>query len=98
LAGVPLAVIDMAQHKLNELEQSPTAKKAKAKPAPQQVGLFNEPMVVEKVVEKTRMSEVETKLRTLDVDNLTPRAALQCLYELQSLLMTQSDNKADKTG
>ncbi|MCP5174167.1 MAG: DNA mismatch repair protein MutS [Moraxellaceae bacterium] len=98
LAGVPLTVIQMAQHKLNELEQSPTAKKAKAKPAPQQVGLFNEPMVVEKVVEKTRMSEVETKLRTLDVDNLTPRAALQCLYELQSLLMTQSDNKADKTG
>ena len=96
LAGVPMVVIQAAQHKLNELEQSPLAKKAKNKPSPQQTALFNEPMVVEKVIEKTRVSEVETTLKEIDIDNLTPRAALQCLYELQSLLMKQSEIKADK--
>ena len=96
LAGVPMAVIEAAQHKLNELEQSPLAKKAKNKPSPQQVTLFNETMVVEKVIEKTKVSEVETTLKAIDVDSLTPRAALQCLYELQSLLMKQSEIKADK--
>jgi len=96
LAGVPITVIMAAQHKLNELEQSPLAKKAKNKPSPQQVALFNEPMVVEKVIEKTKVSEVETTLKAIDVDSLTPRAALQCLYELQSLLMKQSEIKADK--
>lgn len=99
LAGVPLAVIEMAQHKLSELEQSPTAKKAKAKPAPQQVGLFNEPIVVEKVVEKIiekqNVSYVEQVLKAIDIDNLTPRAALQQLYDLQALLMKQGENKAD---
>ena len=35
-------------------------------------------------------------LKGIDVDSLTPRAALQCLYELQSLLMKQSEIKADK--
>lgn len=92
LAGVPLSVIDMAQHKLQELEQSPNAKKAYAKPAPQQVNLFNEALVVEKVIEKPRVSKVENKLKTIDIDNLTPRAALQCLYDLQSLLMTQTQD------
>jgi DNA mismatch repair protein MutS len=96
LAGVPMAVIEAAQHKLNELEQSPLAKKAKNKPSPQQVTLFNEPMVVEKVIEKIRVSDVEITLKGIDVDSLTPRAALQCLYELQSLLMKQSEIKADK--
>jgi DNA mismatch repair protein MutS len=40
LAGVPMAVIEAAQHKLNELEQSPLAKKAKNKPSPQQVSVI----------------------------------------------------------
>jgi hypothetical protein len=53
-------------------------------------------MVVEKVIEKIRVSDVEITLKGIDVDSLTPRAALQCLYELQSLLMKQSEIKADK--
>lgn len=91
LAGVPMAVIQAAQHKLQELEQSPNAQKAKQKPAPMQAGLFAEPVVVEKVVEKIiekpQVSQVEQALKAIDIDNLTPRAALQQLYDLQTLLM-----------
>jgi DNA mismatch repair protein MutS len=91
LAGVPMAVIHAAQHKLHELEQSPTAKKAKNKPAPMQAGLFSEPEVIERVVERVvetpRVSVVEQALQAINVDNLTPRAALQHLYDLQALLM-----------
>lgn len=94
LAGVPMAVIQAAQHKLNELEQSPMVKKAKS--SPQQVALFNEPMTIEKTIEIPRVSEVENALKLIDVDGLTPRAALQHLYDLQSLLMKQSKIKADK--
>ncbi len=91
LAGVPMAVIHAAQHKLQELEQSPTAKKAKSKPAPMQAGLFSEPEIIERVVERVvetpRVSVVEQALQAINVDNLTPRAALQHLYDLQALLM-----------
>ena len=91
LAGVPMAVIHAAQHKLHELEHSPTAKKAKNKPAPLQAGLFSEPEVIERVVERVvetpRVSVVEQALQAINVDNLTPRAALQQLYDLQALLM-----------
>jgi len=91
LAGVPMAVIHAAQHKLHELEHSPTAKKAKNKPAPMQAGLFSEPEVIERVVERVvetpRVSVVEQALQAINVDNLTPRAALQQLYDLQALLM-----------
>ncbi len=96
LAGVPMTVIELAQHKLHELEQSPMAKKAKNKPLPQQTALFGEPMVIEKVIERPRISQVETALKALDIDSLTPRAALQHLYELQTLLMKQGEIKADK--
>ena len=91
LAGVPMAVIHAAQHKLHELEHSPTAKKAKNKPAPLQAGLFSEPEVIERIVERVvetpRVSVVEQTLQAINVDNLTPRAALQHLYDLQALLM-----------
>ncbi|HNC86490.1 MAG TPA: hypothetical protein PLT95_06240, partial [Agitococcus sp.] len=73
------------------LEQSPNAQKAKQKPAPMQGGLFAEAVVVEKVVEKIiekpQVSQVEQALKAIDIDNLTPRAALQRLYDLQALLM-----------
>jgi len=73
LAGVPMAVIHAAQHKLHELEHSPTAKKAKNKPAPMQAGLFSEPEVIERVVERVvetpRVSVVEQALQAINVDN-----------------------------
>ncbi|MDO9179763.1 MAG: DNA mismatch repair protein MutS [Agitococcus sp.] len=102
LAGVPMAVIHAAQHKLQELEQSPIAKKAKNKPNPMQVGLFSQPEIVERVVERVieqpRVSAVEQALQALNVDNLTPRAALQHLYDLQALLISQSVEKHDNKG
>ncbi len=98
LAGVPMVVIHAAQHKLQELEHSPVAKKAKNKPNPMQVGLFSEPEIIERVVERVietpKVSVVEQALQALNVDNLTPRAALQHLYDLQALLIdVRHDNK-----
>ena len=98
LAGVPLAVIQTAQHKLHELEQSPVAKKAKNKPNPMQVDLFSAPEVIERIVEVAKVSAVEQALQALNVDNLTPRAALQYLYELQALLITADREKHDNKG
>ena len=42
---------------------------------------------VEKIIEKPQVSQVEQALKAIDIDNLTPRAALQQLYDLQALLM-----------
>ena len=56
-----------------------------------QAGLFSEPEIIERVVERVvetpRVSVVEQALQAINVDNLTPRAALQHLYDLQALLM-----------
>ena len=88
LAGVPGPVIDSARHKLLDLERSPTARKGRNKPEPLQNDLFAQPEVIERVVEKTvvRESAIEQALARLDVDGLTPRAALDKLYELRELL------------
>ena len=88
LAGVPHGVIQAAQHKLQELEQSPVARRARARPSPQQSDLFSEPAVVERVVEKrVRIpGPVEEALARLDIDSLSPRAALETLYTLRVLL------------
>ncbi len=88
LAGVPAPVIASARHKLKDLERSPVARKGRNRPEPLQNDLFAEPVVIERVVEKTvvRDSAVETALAALDPDSLTPRAALEQLYALQQLL------------
>ncbi|RZU37010.1 DNA mismatch repair protein MutS [Fluviicoccus keumensis] len=88
LAGVPGPVIDSARHKLLDLERSPTARKGRNKPEPLQNDLFAQPEIIERVVEKTvvRESAIEQALAQLDVDGLTPRAALDKLYELRELL------------
>ncbi|MCX2982126.1 DNA mismatch repair protein MutS [Halieaceae bacterium IMCC14734] len=72
LAGIPSPVLDAANHKLRELEQGQPA--APAGPAPAQTELFTAP-VTHPLVEK---------LQTLQVDDLTPREALQLLYQLKS--------------
>ena len=88
LAGVPAPVIDSARRKLLDLERSPVARKGRNKPEPLQNDLFAQPEVIERVVEKTvvRESVVEQALQQLDVDGLSPRAAMGKLYELRELL------------
>ena len=72
LAGIPGPVLDAAPHKLRELEQGQPA--APAGSVPSQTELFMAP-VSHPLVEK---------LQALQVDDLTPREALQLLYQLKS--------------
>ncbi|WP_426417370.1 DNA mismatch repair protein MutS [Aestuariirhabdus sp. LZHN29] len=79
LAGVPRQVINDARQKLTLLEREqfvePSAATA-AEPAPRQNDLFATPMP----------HPVVDELQQLDPDNLTPRQALELLYELRSRL------------
>ena len=77
LAGIPAPVLDAAREKLRELElgelrPAPIA----AATAPAQVDLFS----------SGSPHPVVTALEALDVDGLSPREALQKLYELKSQL------------
>ena len=75
LAGVPKAVIADASRYLRLLEASgQRSSSAPATEASPQLGLF----------EKTSL--IEDALRDIDVDALTPRAALELLYRLKHLL------------
>jgi len=78
LAGIPAPVLDAARDKLRELErgeQRPARGSASAAP-PAQVDLFSAPLP----------HPVVTALEELDLDELTPREALQKLYELKGRL------------
>ena len=78
LAGVPAPVLAAARGKLAELErrEQPAAASA-VQSAPQaQVDLFS----------NAAPSPAVTALEALDVDGLTPREALQALYDLKALL------------
>ena len=48
-----------------------------------QPSLFSAPRVVEKVIEMQLESEVEQMLDTIDPDSLSPREALEKIYELR---------------
>ncbi|WP_110666843.1 DNA mismatch repair protein MutS [Salinicola halophilus] len=76
LAGVPQNVIARAREKLSSLEQPTATLEARpsATQAPQQTDLFA----------ATPHPALET-LETLDVDSLTPRAALDLLYRLKEM-------------
>jgi DNA mismatch repair protein MutS len=91
LAGIPAVVLDSAKQQLANLEQGgpvlaatpppapamPEAPaKTKGKPPVMQADLFARP----------GPSDVEKRLAALSLDNLTPLAALQLLYELKGLL------------
>ncbi len=77
LAGIPRHVIDAARLKLTELEQMEIHRQQiQAKPnQPTQLDLF-----------LSTPSVVEEKLRSIDLDGLSPRQALEQLYHLKSLL------------
>ncbi|MFC3034200.1 DNA mismatch repair protein MutS [Pseudoalteromonas fenneropenaei] len=81
LAGVPKAVIATAKHKLSLLEahqsviESTTASKTKVK----------QTAVVQQLDLLPQTSEVELRLAALDPNDLTPKQALELLYELKAL-------------
>jgi DNA mismatch repair protein MutS len=78
LAGLPKGVIANARRYLAALEQQPAgsgvATTRTALDVPQQMGLF------------VTASAAERALREIDPDELTPKAALEALYRLRSLL------------
>ncbi len=85
LAGIPNAVIKEAQNRLRILE---TQQKQQLNTAVQ-TDLFADVApaeVVERIVEVEKESPALDALNNLDVDNLTPREALQQLYALKDLL------------
>ena len=75
LAGVPSAVVTHARHALNALEAQQTDARA-------QVDLFAAPPEI--IIEK---SAVDKALGTIDPDALSPREALDALYQLKKLLL-----------
>ncbi|HEV2321160.1 MAG TPA: DNA mismatch repair protein MutS [Gammaproteobacteria bacterium] len=73
LAGIPKPVIEQAKGYLARLESA--QRRPKEQPATeQQIGLFAPPP-----------SAVEEKLKTVDPDKLSPKEALELLYELQKI-------------
>ena len=74
LAGLPESVLVRAEQVLNQLEE----KKAHQKPLFDDLPLFS---VLEQ--QPPKESPIEKELKTLDVDNLSPREALDILYRLK---------------
>ncbi len=86
LAGIPASVIKEAQNRLKILE-----KQQLQKPKVVQNDLFAaietpELEIIERVVEIEKPSAALELLKSIDVDNLSPREALQQLYALKDQL------------
>jgi DNA mismatch repair protein MutS len=75
LAGIPEPVLRAARDKLAELERNRDLRDGQA-PAPTQVELFA----------SSPPHPVEQQLEALDLDSLSPRQALELLYQLRSQL------------
>jgi DNA mismatch repair protein MutS len=74
LAGMPRQVIDRAREVLATLEDARANGKKRPAPAPQLPLMMQTP----------EPSVLETELASMDVDAMTPREAMQRLYELQA--------------
>jgi DNA mismatch repair protein MutS len=77
LAGMPAAVLNHARHTLDTLEAQASATQA-------QVDLFAAPPAVE----APPVSAVEAALAALDPDAMSPREAMDALYQLKALKKT----------
>lgn len=89
LAGVPDEVITRARALLKTLEATAVGRDgrprlAQASSGPWQMSLFGGP---------AEPSEVETRLSEIDPDELTPRKALELVYELAALLPESTDGE-----
>lgn len=84
LAGIPNSVIKEAQKRLNILEKQQLQQSKKTV----QNDLFSEPSPepIAHIIEVEKSSPVLDALSHLDVDNLTPRQALEQLYALKAQL------------
>ncbi len=76
LAGLPASVIECATQVLNQLEE----KQQNQKPLFDDLPLFSQ---IEKTICNTKPSAVEELLQNTDIDLLSPREALDLLYQLK---------------
>jgi DNA mismatch repair protein MutS len=74
LAGVPKSVIQQAKHKLSELENQPVSNNRPSTGQEQQLNLLHS-------VDNLRLS-----LKQINPDDLTPKQALEYLYQLKTLV------------
>jgi DNA mismatch repair protein MutS len=74
LAGMPAAVVNQARHTLDALERQATLAQA-------QVDLFAAAPAIESIAD----SAVEAWAKTINPDELSPREALEALYQLKKL-------------
>ena len=79
LAGIPAAVLNQARRHLALLEKQQRAETP-------QLGLFDQLVAPEEVVDEVAPDSLREKVDELDPDSLTPREALALLYELKDLL------------
>ncbi|MDL0430357.1 DNA mismatch repair protein MutS [Marinobacter sp. TBZ242] len=87
LAGVPQDVIRNAREQLSHLEGSAAPANPVAEPEkPERAARISEPVMQGDMFASLEPSRVEETLAELDVDGLTPRDALNRLYELKELL------------
>ena len=80
LAGLPAAVIDRAGQVLQELEQERPLAAPKSRKKPESLPLFEQSITLPKP------SPALIRLQSLEADSLTPRAALDLVYELTAMV------------
>ena len=78
LAGMPTAVLNHARHALATLETQALASQA-------QVDLFATPVTPDLAIENGAAHAIETALAAINPDNLSPREALEALYQLKQI-------------
>ena len=84
LAGVPRRVIDLARRRLRELEQ---AAQRHAQAESSQLSLFQ----AAPAARPAAHDPLRERLATCDPDQMTPRQALEALYELRALRNAESE-------
>ena len=85
LAGLPQAVVDRARDVLERLEQGAREGSGAATSLAQDLPLFSVHVPQPQVSTKAGPSVVEDRLRDIHPDSLTPRDALDLIYELRDL-------------
>ena len=83
LAGLPSSVVDRARVILDKLEANDREGKGKSEALVDDLPLFSAPQP--RPINEPQESETEKRLAEVNPDDLTPREALQVLYELKDL-------------
>jgi DNA mismatch repair protein MutS len=83
LAGVPAGVIDAARHYLGELERAQAAAVAAGSP---QHSLALEPPAATPAQPDPQAQALRMRLESIDANDLSPRAALDLVFELVAML------------